>query len=72
MAKTLKEKFIKALQARGSVITESKSGKYVTMTRPRWEGEFYFLGNSGSLRIGRCSAKSIPVSNAFKTLLLSD
>jgi hypothetical protein len=33
---------------------------------------FYFIGVSGSLRVGRCRTESVPVSDRIKRLLLDN
>ncbi len=58
-----------ALGKRGEARVEGRSQKYVTFTRR--EGGYYFLGRSGSLRVGHASSRSIPASDAFKAALLA-
>jgi len=67
---TQRERLIVALKGLGSEEVPSKSGKYVTLTRPLKPGTFYFVGRAGALRLGRTSSRSIPVSDTFKSVLL--
>lgn len=66
--KTMREKFITALEARGERQVASKSRKFVILTRAA--GGHYYVGKSGSLRVGATVAGSIPSSDAFKAKLL--
>lgn len=68
--KTMREKFQAALEARGSAVIPSRSRKFVVMTRATPTDGFYFIGKSGSLRIGQTIQGSIPASSKFKQLLL--
>ena len=68
---TLRERFIAALVARGSVVVNGRSDKVTTLTRPRREGTFYFVGRAGSLRFGRIYSRSLPCNDTFKNLLLN-
>lgn len=68
MAKTLREKYIEALKAKSYEEVNSRSSKYVVFRR---DAEFYFyIGKSGSLRIGRTITGSVPVTKAYKNSLL--
>lgn len=67
MPKTLRERFIEALQARGETEVKRLTGCIVYT---RQQGGFYFLGSSGSIRVGTNRTTSIPVSNRFKGELL--
>ena len=70
MAKTLRKRFIEALIAMGEtqVFDARSTGKHVKFTRA--VGGFYYVGKSGSLRVGVNIANSIPVSAKFKNNLL--
>lgn len=70
MAKTLKERFITALAARGETKVKD-TFKYVVMTKGT-TGLYYYIGVSGSLRVGRTVATSVPCSMEFKYKLLAD
>ncbi len=67
--KTFQERFIAALTAEGyERIISVRTHKYVVFRR---DAEYYYyLGKSGSLRIGRTVATSIPCRNSFKAALL--
>ena len=68
MAKTLRERFIEALKARGEIEVPRWSNKSVVFTRK--EGGYYYIGKSGSLRFGSNKVSSIPCSSKFKAALL--
>ena len=70
--KILRERYIDALKAKGSVEVESKSRKYVTLTRPEQDGTFYFIGKSGAIRYGKNSSSSTAASPNFKQRLLGE
>ena len=63
MAKTLQEKYSDALKALGETEIKKLTG-CIVFTRK--EGGFYYVGKSGSLRVGTTRATSIPVSKKFK------
>lgn len=69
---TLHDRFVRALQARGSTKVEAYQGRYTKMTRPVRPGTFYFVGSAGALRFGPSASKSIPVSESAKAELLMD
>ena len=72
MAKTLHDRYLAALMARGETIAPAHpcaTGKYTKVTRKA--GGFYFIGHSGALRFGANSTTSRPVSDLFKEKLLS-
>lgn len=67
MSKTIREKFMAALLARGE--TEVKrTFRYIVYSRQA--GGHYYLGSNGGLRYGATIAGSVPVSQKFKDLLL--
>lgn len=70
MAKaSLKTRFEAVLIALGSSKCKvQRSRKYLMLTRPA--GGFYYLGPSGSLRIGKSLATSQPASERFRHDLL--
>ena len=67
MTKTLRERFIEALLARGETKVYELTSKIVFTRR---EGGYYYLGRSGSLRFGSTVVNTIPVSSKFKAMLL--
>lgn len=69
MAKTLREKYIEALKARGWI--ELKNTHRYTVFDNRDGGSYLYVGKSGSLRSGSTVAGSIPVSQKFKDQLLA-
>ena len=72
MAKaTLQDRYKTALETRGSVVVKTAT-RCITLSRPTVAGTFYFLGNAGSVRVGRNRQMSIPVSETFKAALLED
>lgn len=68
MAKTLREKYIKALEAMGETQIKGLS-RFIVFTRAA--GGHYYIGRSGSLRIGQTVTTSIPASKVFKDKLLA-
>jgi len=68
MAKTLQERFVAALQAKG-LHEVKRTHKYIVFIRDQGLG-YYYIGKSGSLRMGSTVAQSIPCSNRFKAELL--
>ena len=69
---TLQERYITALQLRGSQIVPSRSGKYVIMTRPEKPGTFYFIGRAGAVRYGRTATQSFAAGDKWKAWLLAN
>ena len=77
--KTLQQRFIQALLARGETVIESRS-KYVVMTRkttikcqlPLPKPEKYYIGSHGSLRVGRNYTESRPVVESLKWVLMNE
>jgi hypothetical protein len=66
---TLANRFATALTAKGCREIQSRSAKYRCFTSPL-PGQFYWVGRSGALRIGRCRTESYPVTDRIKRLLL--
>lgn len=66
--KTLRDQFTAALIARGEHVCSTTSSKFTKFSRK--EGGYYFIGKSGSLRVGLNKTKSIPCSDQFKQELL--
>jgi hypothetical protein len=66
---TLQERYVAALTACGCKPCTTRSRKYLCFTGPK-PGLYYYLGKSGSLRVGRCRTASIPVTERVKRLLL--
>lgn len=71
MPMTMREKFLVALKARGATEVDNRHSKFVKLTRPSGE-KFYFVGKSGSLRIGANVRTSVPASDDFKKRLLEE
>lgn len=69
MAKTLREKFIIALTARGEKEVK-RTSKYIVFSRQY--GGFYYLGSSGAIRFGATSTGSIPVNESLKNMMLEE
>jgi len=69
MAKSLREKYTKALELLGWMQIESASRKCWTFANSQKDYKL-FLGRSGSVRKGDVKTKSIPVSESFKNKLL--
>lgn len=69
--KTLRERFISALERRGCVKMQSRSTKYVVLLNPTTKVK-YFIGKSGAVRRGQTVVDSVPVSDAFKKALLKE
>lgn len=77
--KTLQQRFIQALQARGEQIIETRS-RYVVMTYTRtikcklpMAGDSrYYIGSHGSLRIGKTHTESRPIVESLKWCLLNE
>lgn len=67
MAKTMQERFILALQKLGELEIK-RTHKRIVYTRKA--GGYYYIGKSGSLRIGQTSVSSVPVNESFKKILL--
>jgi hypothetical protein len=67
MSKTLREKFIEALIARGERKTHELTSSIVFT---RKEGGYYYVGRSGSLRYGSSRTNSVPCSSKWKAMLL--
>lgn len=69
MKLTVRDRLIAALKLRGYKEVESRSYKYVTMTKDHCS--YYFIGKAGALRKGRIVTDSVPVER-FKRELLTD
>ncbi len=70
MAKTLRERYVEALMLKGCIEVNSRSRKYITFIRDAGLG-YYFVGKSGSLRMGGTVTGSVPCSARFKAELLA-
>lgn len=71
---TMKQKFRKALEARGEIFVK-ETHKYTVMTRHRNANvsvRYYYLGNNGALRVGANVTSSRPCNSQFKQSLLSE
>lgn len=73
---TLRERFIAALTLRGEKLVKStpKSLVYTaTRMRPGCGRDLYFyIGKSGSIRLGETKAKSVPLSDRNRAILLAN
>lgn len=68
MPKTLREKYIEALKLEGyKQIKETH--KYIVFQRSG--DSYWYIGRSGSLRVGRTIATSVPVNEKAKSFFLS-
>lgn len=68
---TFQERFIEGLLKRGETEVKRTARRIVyTRTVDGMKAGFYYLGKSGSLRIGHTIAGSIPVTSKFKCKLL--
>lgn len=69
-AKTLRERLIIALEARGCVEVDGKRTHLsVVFTYPGKEDQFIYIGSAGSFRVGRTKASSIPFDRLKDKLL---
>lgn len=64
---SLRDQFIAALTARGE---HKVKDNFKSIVFSRAAGGFYYVGKSGSLRVGMTKARSVPVSDKFKSSLL--
>ncbi len=64
---TLQEQFIEGLKKLGEVEIKRTARKIVYS---RKAGGYYYLGRSGSLRVGSTVMGSIPVNSKFKAMLM--
>lgn len=80
MAKsTYQERFCKGLEAHGETLVKI-TGKYRVYTRTKYlldtmkgtpiPGKFYYVGQSGALRIGKTASEAIPAHSSVKFRLL--
>ena len=69
--KTLREKYIAGLTARGFKEVKRTSKWVVFEHHILPSGDFYYVGKSGSLRTGTTIATSIPVSQRYKDQLIA-
>lgn len=70
MSKTLQERYQAALERSGERVVKRLNSGVIVMTRTK--GSHYYLGPSGSLRVGPTREGSLPASDKFKMLLLRD
>ena len=70
MARTIKERLITALEARGwNQDFNARTSKYAVFTNPHPEGKInYYVGKSGALRVGPNISHSRPSSLRHKLL----
>lgn len=67
--KTLKDRFVAALEARGEKKVK-ETFKYAVYSRAA--GGFYYVGRSGALRVGNTVGGSVPVNNKVKAIMLGE
>lgn len=69
--KTLHDRFLAALKARGCSRIDGTS-RHAVMDWPERPGMKFFVGRAGSLRCGRTLRESIPCTDYFKAQLLKE
>ena len=73
----LQDRFISGLKNCGCQAVNSNSERHVIYTAfefyndRRMEDDYFFVGKTGSVRVGRSYADSIPVSEQVKSVILS-
>ncbi len=69
MSENMHDRFVHVLRARGAADVPSTSRRF---TKLKFEGRFYFVGKSGSLRVGPTASAehSFPVAAARKREML--
>lgn len=73
MAKTLHDRYVAALLARGSEVTPFQpSRKYTRLTHPSQHDTYYFVGRAGAVRRGSYLAVSFAATDTFKYRLLCE
>lgn len=65
----IQEKLVAALQAQGERVVESRTSKYIVLTRSTNNVKFYYVGKNGALRSGNTISESVSVPNTAKRLL---
>jgi hypothetical protein len=70
VTKTLQDRFLLALQARGETEVKRLTG-CIVVTRSKDGGDYYYLGKGGSLRFGKTRAGSYACGQRFRDLLLA-
>ena len=68
---TLRDTYIKALVKRGYSMVKETS-KYKVFAHPDAPDKLYYIGKSGSIRVGANVAGSIPASTKFKMILQAE
>lgn len=73
---TMKEAFTRALEARGETLVK-RTFRYDVWSRKssgthKGTGLHYYVGRSGSLRVGPTVQGSVPCNEAFKAILLEE
>jgi hypothetical protein len=71
MPKTIHDRIVDALIARGAELVPYKTKRYTVLTQPGGGPRLYFVGRAGALRNGRTIRLSSPVTSAFKARLLA-
>lgn len=79
MPKTLQQRLVAALKARGCDVVPDASRIHITLRQMRptesWpyaEGTIFYIGKHGSLRRGKSYTDSIPASELFRKMLLAE
>lgn len=68
--RTLQDKYVAALRLYGGNEVPARTRRYRVLTRPQLDGTYWFVGNSGAIRIGKKATGSIPAADRFKAALL--
>jgi len=66
---TRRQKLIAALEARGARRVEAPTRRFVVYTHPFDKGLFYYIGESGALRIGATASSSISFTDSPRVYL---
>ncbi len=69
--KTQQEKVIEYLTKKGFVELKSRSGKYRRFSSSH-EGQYYFIGRKGAVRVGRCASNSFSITERIKALIAKE
>lgn len=68
---TIQAKLVGALQSEGEKVIESRTSKYIVLTRSTNSEElpYFYVGKNGALRTGKTVASSLSIPNKAKRLL---
>jgi hypothetical protein len=69
--KTIHDRLVEALIARGAERVPYKTKRYTVLAQPGGEPRLYFVGRAGALRSGRSITNSRPETVAFRGELLA-